>query len=630
MSWPGRLPGDRKGPCVKSCVRCSGVLVISGVPGLDEARPILDVMAQAVLVTELDSTIIYWNRAAVALYGYSAEEAIGQAAHTLLGRPSVDADPAEMDATIAAGRSWTGEVVCNTRTGEVITVMLTLTPMFDAVGVPVGRIGTSVDVTTAASDRRRLSEALTLVEQKSDELRHQALHDFLTGLPNRALILDRAEQMLVRARRTHGPVAVLFVDLDNFKDINDSLGHAAGDQLLKAVATRLTGVLRASDTVGRLGGDEFVVLAEGGSLEAGAELVAQRLLDVLREPFLLDSAGPSVHTVTASIGIADGDRPQAADLLRDADLALYRAKAAGRNRFQMFASEMHTAAQDRLGMDADLRTAVDRGEFYLDYQPTFGLDDINTIGVEALLRWAHPTRGIIAPIEFISRLEEIGLILPVGRWVLSEACRQGAAWQREGLPLTVSVNVSGRQLDSESFVGDVIDALTTTGFSPRSLILEITETILMRDAKNTIDRLNTLKAAGVRIAIDDFGTGYSSLAYLRQFPVDILKIDRTFIAAMSDSTEGEALLHTLVQLGKRLGLHTVAEGIETEDQLHRLQAQDCDTGQGFLIAKPMSPDAITEFVRSTLPHAFASNGTPTHAPRRPQPPSSRLAVLHES
>jgi diguanylate cyclase (GGDEF)-like protein/PAS domain S-box-containing protein len=573
------------------------------IPNLDAARPILDAMSQPVMVTDLETTIIYLNKAAATLYGYSAVEAIGQSANTLLGRPSDLADLKAMTATIAAGQAWTGVLVANTGLGEVITVLVTLTPLIDETGAPIGLIGNSVDVTAAALDHRRLTEALALVEKKSGELRHQALHDFLTGLPNRALILDRAEQMLTRSRRTHTPVAVLFVDLDNFKDINDCLGHAAGDQLLKAIATRLSGALRASDTVGRLGGDEFVVLAEGDSLDAGSELVAQRLLDVLREPFLLDDDGPTVHTITASIGIADGDRPEAGLLLRDADLALYRAKATGRNRYQVFSSDMHTAAQRRLDMDTDLRLAVERGEFYLDYQPTFGLDDIAIVGVEALLRWAHPTRGVIPPLEFIGRLEETGLILPVGRWILDEACRQSAEWSRAGLSLTMSVNISARQLDSETFVSEVEQALTTSGLSPDALILEITETVLLRDAGTTTARLSALKAARVRIAIDDFGTGYSSLAYLGQFPIDTLKIDRSFITAMSDSAEGETVLQALVQLGKRLGLHTVAEGIETEDQLHRLQFHDCDAGQGFLIAKPMNPQAISEFVRTRRPHA---------------------------
>ena len=577
------------------------------VQDLDAARPILDAMAQPVIVTDLETTILYWNPAATDLYGFSVTEALGQPVHSLLGTPPDLAGLKDADTQTGRGRSWTGELEARTRSGEAVTVLVTLTPLSKEDGVSVALIATAVDVTAAVEDRHRLTEALALVEEKSGELRHQALHDFLTGLPNRALVLDRAEQMLSRARRQDVPVAALFLDVDNFKDINDSLGHAAGDQLLKAVAARLSGALRDSDTIGRLGGDEFVVLAEGTSLDAGAALVAERLLDVLREPFILhaDEGSPTPYAVTASIGIAEGDRPQVEDLLRDADLALYRAKAAGRNCYMFFASEMHATVRDRLVLEADLRAALDCGQFFLEYQPRFGLADVTTVGIEALLRWRHPVRGVVGPLEFISRLEETGLILPAGRWILAQACRQCAEWHHGGLRLTVSVNISARQLESDSFITDVIDALTASGLPPDALVLEFTESILMRDAEATIGRLKAIKAIGVRIAIDDFGTGYPSLAYLRRFPVDILKIDRSFISAMSNSGEGEAILHTLVQLGKQLGLQTVAEGIETEDQLCRLRLQDCDAGQGFLIAKPMSAAAIAKFVRSSLPRIVA-------------------------
>jgi diguanylate cyclase (GGDEF)-like protein/PAS domain S-box-containing protein len=577
------------------------------VHGLDAARPILDAMAQPVIVTDLETTILYWNPAATDLYGFTASEALGQPVHSLLGTPSDLPVVKGADAQTGRGRSWTGELEARTRSGKPLTVLVTLTPLGTQDGAPVALIATAVDVTVAVEDRHRLTEALVLVEEKSGELRHQALHDFLTGLPNRALVLDRAEQMLSRARRQDVPVAALFLDVDSFKDINDSLGHAAGDQLLKEVAARLSGALRDADTIGRLGGDEFVVLVEGTSLDAGAAVVAERLLEVLGEPFILHGSegSPTPYAVTASIGIAEGDRPQVEDLFRDADMALYRAKAAGRNCYMFFAPEMHAAVRDRLVLEADLRAALDCGQFFLEYQPAFGLADLTTVGIEALLRWRHPARGVVAPLEFISRLEETGLILPAGRWILGEACRQCAEWHHDGLPLAVSVNISGRQLESGSFLTDVIDALSTSGLAPGALVLEFTENVLMGDAEATIGRLEALKAIGVRIAIDNFGTGYPSLAYLRRFPVDILKIDRSFISAMSDSGEGEALLHTLVQLGKQLGLETVAEGIETEDQLYRLQLQDCDTGQGFLVAKPMSASAIKEFVRSSLPQKAA-------------------------
>jgi len=429
-----------------------------------------------------------------------------------------------------------------------------------------------------------------------DQIRHQALHDALTGLPNRALILDRAEQMLARARREHRPVAALFVDLDNFKDINDTLGHEAGDKLLRAVATRFAGVLRDSDTVGRLGGDEFIVLAEGVSLAAGPELVAERLQAVLREPFHLEGIEGVPFTISASIGIADGERASAGDLLREADIALYRAKANGKNCSALFRPQMQSEVLDRLELEMELRSALDRNQYFLLYQPVFDLDNVSVSGVEALLRWNHPARGVVAPDDFIPVLEDTGMIIDVGRWVLYEACRQGAHWDELGHHLTMSVNVSMRQIEKDVFLDHVHDALEATGMPPESLILEVTETTLMRDTEATVRRLGMLKKLGVRVAIDDFGTGYSSLAYLRKFPVDALKIDRSFVAGMTDSRESVALIHTLVQLGRTLGIETLAEGIEECWQLESLQREHCDLGQGFLFARPMEPMALEALI----------------------------------
>ena len=441
-----------------------------------------------------------------------------------------------------------------------------------------------------------------------DQIRHQAVHDALTGLPNRALILDRAEQMLTRARRERRPVAALFVDLDNFKDINDTLGHEAGDKLLRAVAARFAGALRDSDTVGRLGGDEFVVLAEGVSLAAGPELVAERLQDVLREPFRLDGLEGVPLSVSASIGIAEGERANAGDLLREADIALYRAKARGKNCSALFRPQMQSEVLDRLELEMDLRSALARDQFFLLYQPVFDLDHVTVSGVEALLRWSHPGRGVVPPDEFIRVLEETGLILDVGCWVLRQACAQGARWHQRGLRLTMSVNVSMRQIETDVFLEHVQDALDRSGLDPGSLILEVTETTLMRDTDATVRRLKLLKDLGVRIAIDDFGTGYSSLAYLRRFPVDALKIDRSFVSGMADSAESTALIHTLVQLGRTLGIETLAEGIEETWQLKNLQRERCDQGQGFLFARPLEPGAVEELIADWDPADRAAGG----------------------
>jgi diguanylate cyclase (GGDEF)-like protein len=438
------------------------------------------------------------------------------------------------------------------------------------------------------AERKRTDEALA---RREEELAFLATHDPLTDLPNRTLILDRVEQMLARAARAGTSVAALFVDLDNFKSINDTLGHGVGDELLQAVASRLEGVVRQVDALGRLGGDEFVVIAEEISMSGGPQLVAERLLDSLKQPFDLGEANAIRLTVSASIGIAVGLRDTAEDLLRDADIAMYRAKWDGKSRFAVFESGMHDAVQERMKLEMDLREALAGNQFFLAYQPTFTLSDMKPSGVEALLRWKHPQRGIVQPDAFIPLLEETGLITEVGRWVLHEACRQAAAWRRDGTKIDVAVNVSGRQLDTDALVAEIETALAESDLTPEALTIEITETTLMRNIEDTARRLTTIKQLGVRIAIDDFGTGYSSLAHLQRFPVDALKIDRSFIAGMTKNKEGASLIHTLVQLGKSLSIETFAEGIEQQGELIALQDEDCHSGQGFLYARPL--DAIS-------------------------------------
>ena len=429
-----------------------------------------------------------------------------------------------------------------------------------------------------------------------DQIRFQAVHDALTGLPNRALILDRTDQMLARARRSDIQVAALFIDLDEFKDVNDSLGHGIGDQLLQAVSERLSVAMRGSDSIGRLGGDEFVVLVDGSTMDAGPDLVAERLIDVLRAPFDLQGLPGRPLTLTASIGIATGLRSSATELLRDADIALYEAKAGGKNCIVSFEPEMHAVVQVHHLLEMDLRDALAADQFHLVYQPIFNLVGGQTTGVEALLRWDHPDRGTVPPDTFIPILERTGMITEVGRWALNEVCLQGARWHAMGYQLDVSINVSVRQLETEQLVEDVRLALQSSGFPASSLTLEITETAIMNDVAAVVPRLAALKATGVRIAIDDFGTGYSSLAHLQQLPVDTLKIDRAFISAMAESPESGALIRTLVQLGKTLGLETLAEGIEERDQYSQLEREHCDSGQGYLYARPLEVDAVEAFL----------------------------------
>jgi diguanylate cyclase (GGDEF)-like protein len=475
------------------------------------------------------------------------------------------------------------------------------------------------------SERQCAQEELT---RRQEELAFLATHDALTGLPNRTLILDRVEQMLVRSRHSQAPVAALFIDLDNFKTINDTLGHGAGDQLLRAVAARLDGVVRDIDALGRLGGDEFVVVAEGMSLTTGPEMIAERLLEALKQPFELQGVDNRL-TVTASVGIAAGDRVSAEELLRDADIAMYRAKWAGKNRYVVFESGMQDAVQSRMELEMDLRDAYENDEFFLVYQPTFDLSDMTPTGMEALIRWRSPVRGIVQPDDFIPLLEETGLIVEVGAWVLREGCRQGAAWHESGYPVGVAVNVAARQLDTDEFVTEVRDALAQSGFDPGALTIEITETTLMDNADETARRLVAIKELGVRIAIDDFGTGYSSLAYLQRFPVDALKIDRSFISRMSEDPEGETLIRTLVQLGKSLSIETLAEGIEGSRELDLLREEQCDSGQGFLFARPLDATACESFLRERIGGAPATRspvvGVDRDALAAERPTSARRA-----
>jgi diguanylate cyclase (GGDEF)-like protein len=372
-------------------------------------------------------------------------------------------------------------------------------------------------------ERARTDEEL---ERRDAELAFLATHDSLTGLPNRTLILDRTEQMLARSRREHKPAAALFIDLDNFKDINDTLGHTIGDELLQAVAARLGGATRESDALGRLGGDEFVVISEELSLAAGPELVAERLLDALSHPFIIGADKTRV-TVRASIGIAMAEETTAEELLRHADIAMYRAKWEGRNRYAVFETGMQEKMRSRLELEMDLREALAEDQFFLVYQPTIDLSTMRPRGVEALLRWRHPERGVLRPDGFLPLLEETGMIVEVGQWVLEQACLQAAAWRDAGHAISMAVNVSARQLDTDQITGEIEAALATSGLEPRALAIEVTETTLMRDAEATARRLEEIKRLGVRIAIDDFGTGYSSLGHLQRFPVDALKIDRS-------------------------------------------------------------------------------------------------------
>jgi diguanylate cyclase (GGDEF)-like protein/PAS domain S-box-containing protein len=428
-------------------------------------------------------------------------------------------------------------------------------------------------------------------KQFEEQLSHQAFHDAVTGLANRALFRDRVTHALERRSRDDTPVSVLFMDLDDFKTINDSLGHAAGDQLLRELGERLVGRLRTADTAARLGGDEFAVLLEDGGDEGlTAADIAQRILEMLEEPFQLD--GTEVFA-RASIGISVAEPDAVVDaeeLLRNADVAMYMAKENGKARYQLFEPAMHDTAIKRLELKAALQRALEHGEFELHYQPVIELETGAMSGVEALIRWNHPDKGMVAPLEFIPLAEETGLIVPIGRWVLTEACRYAAELQTRfpsGSPLHMAVNLSARQVARPELVDDVREILDETGLDPATLVLEITETVMIQDMDLAIARLAELKTLGVQLAIDDFGTGYSSLNYVRRLPVDILKVDKSFIDGVTESGESSALTAAVIELATILNLKPVAEGIERADQLDRLLDLHCALGQGYYFAEPL-------------------------------------------
>jgi diguanylate cyclase (GGDEF)-like protein len=447
------------------------------------------------------------------------------------------------------------------------------------------------------------SASLALTDAKTvEDALHQAFHDALTGLPNRALLVDRLQQGLKRAQRSRAPLAVLFLDLDRFKMVNDSLGHAAGDDLLMAVASRLSDCIRPGDTAARFGGDEFAILLEDVDSAGAAERAAMRILYSLEAPF--EVAGREVF-ISASIGIAMG-RDTVDDPIRDADLAMYRAKAAGKGRFEVFEPRMHAAVMERVELEADLQRAVERDELVLHYQPIVELSGGEIRSVEALLRWARPDHGLVPPAAFIPLAEETQLMPQLGRWVLREACRQGARWladRPEDGRFSVTVNLSGRQLQSAGLVEDVTAALEHAGLPPERLVLEITETVLMSDIEATINKLKRLKELGVELAVDDFGTGYSSLQYLRRFPIDILKIDKAFVDDVDGPDADSTLARAIIDLGESFRLRVIGEGIEREDQRRRLLELGCELGQGFLFTRPVEQEAMDALLQRHRPFA---------------------------
>jgi diguanylate cyclase (GGDEF)-like protein/PAS domain S-box-containing protein len=541
---------------------------------------LLDSLPTALMVTDDAGVIVLWNRRASELYGYQPHEALGHDISELNIAAPPEVHLSILDGVAREG-TWTGEFVTARKDGAAVPVVVTVDRL-DAPEIGFsGLVGAGID----NSERRALQMTLA----------HQALHDPLTGLPNRALFLDRLDQALARLHRSDGAIAVLFLDLDRFKLVNDTCGHQAGDEVLRAVAALFEGVLRPMDTVARLGGDEFAVCCEQLADPSEAVRLAERLTAAVSQPFQVQ--GREFY-VTPSIGIVigvGGSGETAHTLLRDADAAMYHAKERGRGRIEIFDRGMRLDVLRRAEVASQLRHALERDELALHYQPVVRLGDGGLAGFEALLRWIHPERGVLLPGDFMDVAEDTNLIVPVGAWVLDEAARQLASW-RDDLPehpITISVNLSARQIADPDLVPTVREALARHQLEPSRLCLEITESTLMEDAAVSVATLRELKALGVQLAIDDFGTGYSSLAYLKRFPVDFLKIDRSFVSGLEQETEDAVIVKAVVELGRALGLAVVAEGVETDAQLAELERIGCELAQGYRWSLPCPPaDAV--------------------------------------
>jgi diguanylate cyclase (GGDEF)-like protein/PAS domain S-box-containing protein len=547
-------------------------------------RAMIDQVPDYLFVKDTESRFVISNRAVAADLGLKPEELIGKTDFELHARALASKFFADEQKVISSGEPQLDiEEYVVDPTGHKQWLSTSKVPLRNDRNEVIGIVGVARNI----SDRKRAE----------DQIRFMALHDVLTGLPNRSLLMDRLTQALLQAGRDNGHVAVIFVDLDNFKIVNDSLGHNAGDMLLKVVAERMVGCVRATDTVARLGGDEFVIVLSDQAADAG---VLASVLDDLRAAVTMPISieGQQFH-VTCSIGVAsfpeDGSNPEA--LLLNADLAMYQAKESGRGSLQFYTAEMNEAASERRMLQEGLREAIAGRQFELVYQPQVELRTGTIFAVEALVRWRHPKLGVILPSKFIPLAEESGLIVQLGDWVLREACRQNKAWQDAGLaPIAVSVNVSARQFREKNWVKRVKDTLRETGLDPKYLELELTESVIMHDIPEAIAAMRDLGALGVQFSIDDFGTGYSSLSALKSFPVARLKIDRSFVRNLADASDRK-IARAVISLGQKLNMKVIAEGVETDEQLAFLRASECDEIQGYHFSRPVGSDTIVAMLQ---------------------------------
>ena len=531
-----------------------------------------------------DNPIVYVNPAFERITGYSSQEVLGRNPRLLQGTDLAQPELIAVRAALHDQRPCHVVLRNYRKDGSMYWNELNIAPVRNDAGMVTHYIGVHTDISDAKTHQ--------------DELARQANHDSLTGLPNRNLLWDRIDRACARTQRYGDFAAVAFLDLDNFKVVNDSLGHSLGDHLLRAVAQRLQSSLRAMDTVARLGGDEFVLVLSDQKGEPSVSGELQRIVESFSQPFAVD--GRDVF-ITASVGVAlypqDAKDPET--LMKSAELAMYRAKESGRNGYQLYTAEMQTRVTERLALEGKLRRALERGEFSLHYQPQVDLRSKRIFGVEALIRWNQPDLGMVSPAKFIPLAEEKGLIVPIRAWVVRTACRQCKAWQDAGLPpVTVAVNISARQFREKNLLQVVAQILTETGLNPRQLELEVTESVIMHDAQQIIASLQAFRDMGVKLSVDDFGTGYSSLSYLKRFPVDRLKIDQSFVHDLGSDADDAAIAQAVITLGHTMGLRVIAEGVETPEQLAFLRRHECDEMQGYLFGKPMPADEFAKLLAS--------------------------------